>query len=134
MWKEPTQAILSRHLSVDAANLCLRYFEALKSVDEVGQGRGALPDIVRGFSDLLTGYVGNKFYAEHRGALTPVMVLGIKSWLDAVDAAKNAATDDDKVRVVMGRRAFHELACACAMIEGKDTSTIRADLVSSMVL
>ena len=134
MWKDQTKPILARHLSAGAVDLCMRYFEVVKSFDEVGQGREQLPVIAKAFSDMLTGFVGNEFYAANQNRLGTVMVLGVKSWSDAVAAAQTATTDDDKVRVVMGRRAFHDVATTCAMIEGKDTSLIRAELVNLQVL
>lgn len=134
MWKDQTKSVLSRHLSAGAVDLCMRYFAVVKSFDEVAQGREQLPVIAAAFSDMLTGFVGNEFYAAHHSRLGNAMVLGVKSWSDAVVVAQSAVTDEDKVRVVMGRRAFHDVATTCAMIEGKDTSLIRAELVNLQVL
>ena len=134
MWKEPTNSLLAQFLSPSAVDLCIRYFAVIKTIDEVAAGRQAMPEIATAFADYATGFVGNEFFQKHRTDLVPVMALGIKSWADAIQAAASVVTDDDKVKVVLGRRAFHDVAVTCGMLTGVDTASFRAALSASEVL
>lgn len=136
--KQSVKVILERHLSGDAPDLCMRYFEVVKSVDGVGQGVYLPPDIMLAFVDMVTGFTGNQFYEKNAHRVYPAMVHGVKSWNDAIQFLKakprEQMSDDDKLRFHHSRMQFHEVACICASIQGKDTSLLRSELFKSEVL
>lgn len=134
MWKLPVEAILNKYLSAEAVDLCLRYFSAIKIFDEAVAGRAELPEVPTATADFLTGFIGNKFFAQHRSDLAPIAVLGYKSWAESVSRALIVKTDDERAAAAMARRTFHEFACACATVSGGNTLQLRQELLSCSVL
>lgn len=134
MWKRPVEDILIKYLPTEAVALCLRYFSAIKVFDEAVAGRAELPEVPTATADFLTGFVGNKFFAQYRADLAPIAVLGYKSWAESVSRALVVRTDDERAAAAMARRTFHEFACVCATVSGGNTIQLRQELLSCSVL
>lgn len=134
MWKRPVEDILNKYLPAEAVSLCIRYFSAMKVFDEAIAGRAELPEVPTAIADFLTGFIGNTFFAKHRGDLFPVAVLGYKSWAESVSRALIVKTDEDRAAAAMARRTFHEFACTCVVINGGNSLQLRQELLSCSVL
>ena len=134
MWKTSTKETLDRHLSAEAVDACMRYFDLIKTVDELAAGRQNIPDVVAATADFISGYRGNKFYANHRALLKPIADYGYLFWAEALVASRTANTDNARTVMAMTRRQFHEFAMACASIEGKNGMDLRSELILSQVL
>lgn len=134
MWKRPVEDILNKYLPPEAVSLCVRYFSAIKIFDEAVAGRAELSEVPTATADFLTGFVGNEFFAKHRGGLAPVALLGYKSWAESVSRALVVKTDEDRAAAAMARRAFHEFACSCVVANGGSTLQLRQELLSCGVL
>jgi hypothetical protein len=133
--KQAVRTILERHLNGDSADLCMRYFEVVKSVDAVAQGDAHLWTIPKAYTDILTGFIGNKFFEQHKSYLIPSMVHGLVAWVDGVGQLKDTGLSEEaQVAAHMSRRQFHEVACMCATLLGRDASPIRKELTDVKTL
>jgi len=134
MWKRPVEDILNKYLPPEAVSLCIRYFATVKVFDEAVAGRAELPEVPAATSDFITGFIGNKFFAQHRGDLFPVAVLGYKSWAESVSRALSVKTDDERAAAAMARRTFHEFACTCVVLNGGNSLELRQELLTCGML
>ena len=134
MWKDKTRATLNRYLSPDASDLCMRYFELVKSIDELAAGRQQIPDVVAATADFIGDYHGSAFYAKHYDTLYPMAKLGYRSWAEALEYSKGAKTNAEQIIMAMARRTFHEFAIACAQVDGRNAVALRGELISSEIL
>jgi hypothetical protein len=124
MWREKVEPILYRHLPKEKIPLVMTYFSAVKSFDEMAQGKATIPDAARAWSSLLL--------AEKTPQEEAIIATSFKAWADSVGSMVefNSKTENQKAVILMMRSQFHEFATMYA----QDSVKLRLDLVESEVL
>ena len=124
MWREKVEPILYRQLPKEKIPLVMLYFAAVKSFDEMAQGKAAIPQVAKAWAELLM--------ADKTPQESAVIATGFKAWADSVGSMVefNSKTDNQKAVILMMRSQFHEFATMYAT----DSVKLRLELVESEVL
>lgn len=102
----------------------MAYFAAIKSFDELAQGKIAIPEAAKAVASFML--------AEKTPSEEAVMKAGFKAWADAINSMVefNSMPDGKKAVILMMRSQFHEIAAMYA----EDPVALRMALVESEVL
>jgi hypothetical protein len=129
-WRTEISKSLENEMGPEALDLTLRIFALFRGIDDtIGGDKFAILVATR---DLLTGYVGNKVYAEHKARLYPSIVNEYARYSDSATRDQSSIpSPEEALLVYTGLNSFKEIAAIIADLTGGNANRVRRYLVNA---
>jgi hypothetical protein len=128
-WRNKTKQALTAKMSDSAIDFTVRAFALFKAIEDTATNNEPYA-VLNATQDVLTGFVGNKFFEKNSSRLYTIIMA---AYVQFSDAAQNAPTDtnDTKalVRFSQGMQAYKEIAATAALLDGYDAQEVRIALM-----